>query len=84
MVFNETGQCTKVTIGVVMDRQLGNTGGLGGLFGILFSIGSPLPFPEAQPWKMSLRYRMFNTLGTVVPKLLAKLPGKKDAASEKA
>ena len=77
MVFNEDGKCTKVTIGVVMDRQLGNTGGLGGLFGILYAIGSPLPFPEARPWSMSLRYRTFNALGTLLPKLLAKLPGGK-------
>jgi hypothetical protein len=81
MVFNAEGKCTKITIGVVMDRQLGNTGGLGGLFGILFAIGSPLPFPEAQPWKMSLRYRLFNAAGTVLPKLLAKLPGKKETAA---
>ena len=76
MSFNEQGECTKLTIGVVMDRQLGNTGGLGGLFGILFAIGSPLPFPEAQPWKMSLRYRIFNALGQKLPEIVAKFQKK--------
>ena len=42
VVFDESGLCLKITIGVVMDRQLGNTGGLGGLFGILYAIGKPL------------------------------------------
>jgi hypothetical protein len=28
MVFNASGQCTKLTVGYTMDRQLGNTGGL--------------------------------------------------------
>ena len=27
----------------------------GGLYGILYAIGKPLPFPEARPWKMSKR-----------------------------
>ena len=63
MTFNEKGQVTKVTVGVVMDRTLGNTGGLGGVFGLFYAIGSPLPFPEAQPWKMSKRYKFFQFLG---------------------
>lgn len=43
-----------VSVGVkVMDRRIGNTGGLGGIYGILYAIGKPLPFPEARPWKMS-------------------------------
>merc|ERR1712216_800106 len=36
MTFNEKGQVTKVTVGVVMDRTLGNTGGLGGVFGLFY------------------------------------------------
>ena len=63
MTFNEKGQVTKVTVGVVMDRTLGNTGGLGDVFGLFYAIGSPLPFPEAQPWKMSKRYKFFQFLG---------------------
>ena len=63
LTFNEDGLVTKYTIGYVMDRHVGNTGGLGGLYGIMYAIGKPLPFPEARPWKMSKRYRLFNALG---------------------
>lgn len=41
--FNRNGQCTKLTVGVLMDPELGNTGGLGGVFGVLFAVGTPLP-----------------------------------------
>lgn len=57
MCFNEQGQCTQLTVGYVMDRQLGNTGGLGAVFGILYAIGYGLPFPEAQPWQISWQYK---------------------------
>lgn len=33
MLFNERGECTQLTVGYVMDKQIGNTGGLGGVFG---------------------------------------------------
>jgi hypothetical protein len=46
-----------------MDKRIGNTGGVGGIFGIFYAIGYGLPFPEAKPWKMSKRYRIFNTVG---------------------
>ena len=49
-----------------MDRQLGNTGGLGGVFGLFYAIGKPLPFPEANPWRMSKRYQFFNWLGRIM------------------
>jgi len=62
MIFNEQGQVTQQTIGYVMDKTLGNTGGLGGVFGIFYAIGSPLPFPEAKPAGLSFRYRAFNAL----------------------
>lgn len=58
--FNEKGLVTKYTIGYVIDRDVGNTGGLGGLYGILQAIGRPLPFPEAQPWQMSPQYKLFQ------------------------
>eukprot|EP00747_Dinoflagellata_sp_TGD_P000171 gnl/TRDRNA2_/TRDRNA2_100229_c1_seq1.p1 gnl/TRDRNA2_/TRDRNA2_100229_c1~~gnl/TRDRNA2_/TRDRNA2_100229_c1_seq1.p1 ORF type:complete len:204 (+),score=25.10 gnl/TRDRNA2_/TRDRNA2_100229_c1_seq1:26-613(+) len=64
--FNEQGKVTKLTVGVVMDRTLGNTGGLGGVFGLFYAVGSPLPFPEANPWKMSKRYRFFTFLGRLM------------------
>jgi hypothetical protein len=39
MCFNDDGECTQLTVGYVMDKQLGNTGGLGGVYGILYAIG---------------------------------------------
>ena len=36
---------------------------MGGLFGQLFAIGKPLPFPEANPYKMSKRFKLFNKVG---------------------
>jgi len=66
LTFNEQGLVTKYTIGVVVDRTLGNTGGLGGLYGLLYAIGKPLPIPEAQPWKMSRRYRAFQMIGNLM------------------
>uniref|UniRef100_A0A0G4FTC6 Uncharacterized protein n=1 Tax=Chromera velia CCMP2878 TaxID=1169474 RepID=A0A0G4FTC6_9ALVE len=63
LTFNENGEVIKFTGGYVADRTAGNTGGLGGVFGLLYAIGHPLPFREARPWKMSLRYRLFNWLG---------------------
>ena len=59
-----------------MDKT-GNTGGLGGVFGILYAIGSPLPFPEARPYRKSIQYRLFGALG----RLLSKLRRKKASAS---
>lgn len=58
--FNKEGKVILYTGGYVMDKTIGNTGGLGGLFGILFSIGRPLPFPEAQPAKKSWQLQMFR------------------------
>jgi hypothetical protein len=65
-IDHDTGLILKYTIGYVIDRSVGNTGGLGGLYGILYAIGKPLPFPEAQPWKQSLRYSFFNKLGSLI------------------
>jgi len=56
VTFNEKGEITKLTIGYVLDKETGNTGGLGGVFGLLYGIGYGLPFPEAQPWKPSPIY----------------------------
>jgi len=72
LTFAADGLVTKYTIGVVMDRQVGNTGGLGGLYGILYAIGKPLPFPEAQPWKISKRYRLFQALGNLASRAAKK------------
>lgn len=65
-IDHTTGLITKYTIGYVVDRSVGNTGGLGGLYGILYAIGKPLPFPEAQPWKKSWQYDFFQKIGSLV------------------
>ena len=56
ITFNEKGEVKKFTIGYVMDKETGNTGGLGGVFGLFYAIGYALPFPEAQPYKPSPLY----------------------------
>lgn len=56
LTFNERGEVTKFTIGYVLDKETGNTGGLGGIFGLFYAIGYGLPFPEAQPYKPSPIY----------------------------
>jgi len=38
-IDHDTGLITKYTIGYVTDRNVGNTGGLGGLYGIVFALG---------------------------------------------
>ena len=68
LTFDEEGLVAKYTIGYVMDREVGNTGGLGGLYGVLYAIGRPLPFREAQPWRISNRYRAFRALGGLATK----------------
>ena len=66
MLFNSAGEATQLTVGYVMDRQLGNTGGLGGVFGILYAIGYGLPFPEAQPWQKSIQYDLFQKVSGMI------------------
>merc|ERR1719451_140785 len=56
VTFNEKGEVTKFTIGYVLDKETGNTGGLGGVFGLFYAIGYALPFPEAQPYSPSPFY----------------------------
>lgn len=56
ITFNEKGEVTKYTIGYVLDKETGNTGGLGGIFGWFYAIGRGLPFPEAQPYQPSPLY----------------------------
>merc|ERR1719313_1420183 len=74
VTFNSQGEITMFTIGYVLDKNVGNTGGLGGAYGIFYAIGYGLPFPEAQPWQPSplyalatgggfLRERMQRSLG---------------------
>mmetsp|Transcript_23189 Transcript_23189/g.68336 ORF Transcript_23189/g.68336 Transcript_23189/m.68336 type:complete len:251 (-) Transcript_23189:100-852(-) len=69
LTFDPSGLVTKYTIGYVMDRDVGNTGGLGGLYGIAYAIGRPLPFPEAQPWRRSKRYTFFIGVSNVLNRI---------------
>ena len=68
-IDHSTGLITKYTIGYVVDRTVGNTGGLGGLYGILYALGRPLPFPEANPWQISIQYELFQKVGGLLRKL---------------
>lgn len=43
MTFDDDGFCTRLTAGAVMDPTIGNTGGLGGVYGIFYATGVPLP-----------------------------------------
>lgn len=43
--FDESGKATSYTGGYVMDRRVGNTQGLGAMFGVLAAIGGPVLAP---------------------------------------
>ena len=43
--------------------------GLGGAFAFLYGVGSPLPIPECQPYKKSLRFRLLSFVGNLASKL---------------
>lgn len=68
-VFNEQGKVKEITVGYVLDRRIGNTGGLGGAFAYMYGIGAPLPIPECQPYRRSLRFRALNAFGSLMQKL---------------
>jgi len=73
VTFNEKGQATHMTAGYVMDRAVGNTGGLGGVFGLMWAIGkSPFQFPEGRPWKPSWQYRFFMFISNFMQKFAKK------------
>ena len=71
--FNAMGEVTKYTIGYVVDKEVGNTGGLGGAYGIFYAIGYGLPFPEAQPWTPSPFYFLLTRGGSAVTGLIKDL-----------
>jgi len=62
--FNEEGKVKEFGFYTV-DRRQGNTGGLGGAFGYMYGIGRPLPIPECQPYKPSLRFRFLSLIGSI-------------------
>lgn len=66
MLFNEQGQCYTLTVGYAMDKRIGNTEGLGGVFGIVKAVGNALPFPEGQRlYTPSLRFEAFERIAKV-------------------
>merc|ERR1712238_128243 len=58
--------------GYSIDRRQGDTGGVGGMFGLFLGVGQGLPFREGQPIKPSLRFRLFTKVGNAVSKLTKK------------
>jgi len=69
--FTEDGKVKEFGFYTV-DRRQGNTGGLGGAFGFMYGVGKPLPIPECQPYKKSLRFRLLNLLGSLIRKFQEK------------
>jgi len=66
MLFNEQGQCYTLTVGYAMDKRIGNTEGLGGVFGIVKAVGKPLPFVEGQRlYTPSLRFEAFERVAKI-------------------
>jgi len=65
--FNSYGRVYKMTGGYVVDRTSGDSGGLGGMFGIFNALGRKLPFREGQPWHRSPEWEAFALR---VPQLL--------------
>jgi len=57
--FDDRMKCYKFTGGYPVDRTVGNTGGLGGLFGLVHAIGGVLPFSEGRPMITSFGFDAF-------------------------
>jgi hypothetical protein len=70
--FNEQGLIREMTVGYAVDRRQGDTGGLGGMFGLFYGIGKPLPFPEGKPYELSKRYRLFQKVSGLITKFTKK------------
>lgn len=62
MTFDASGKVKQLTTGYVLDRNVGNTGGVGGVYGLLYGAGRALPFREARPSRPSLRLRLYNLM----------------------
>lgn len=65
LVFDDAGKVKKFTFGYVMDRFIGNTGGLGGAFGYLYGIDRPAPFPEGRPHEKSWQFQLVTMLNNL-------------------
>lgn len=61
MLFDQDAKCYTLTVGYCMDKRIGNTDGLGGVFGILKAVGNALPFQEgSRLYTPSLRFEAFE------------------------
>ena len=70
MLFDESGKVYTLTVGYCMDKRVGNTEGLGGVFALLKGIGHALPFPEAQRlYTPSLRFEAFERIAKAAENL---------------
>ncbi len=67
--FNDKLLVTSFTGGYVMDRRVGNTGGMGALFGILHAIGAPVPRPGSLMWNI---LSLINKIRVGIAALFAK------------
>ena len=45
MTFDGSGKCIAMTGGYIMDRRMGNTQGLGGVYGLAMALDLPTPTP---------------------------------------
>ena len=71
-LFDGDGLIRELTVGYPVDRRQGTTGGLGGMFGVFYGIGQPLPIPEGKPYQLSRRFRLFTKLGSLAGRLTNK------------
>jgi hypothetical protein len=67
LLFDTSGKVYTITVGYAMDKRIGNTDGLGGVFGIVKAVGKPLPFDEGKRlFTPSLRFEAFERIGKAV------------------
>ena len=56
--FDRRGRCVAITGGYVMDRRMGNTEGLGGIYGLCAALGLPTPTPK---WLLKTPTQLFQS-----------------------
>ena len=67
LLFDAAGKVYTITVGYAMDKRIGNTEGLGGVFGIVKAVGKPLPFSEGQRlFTPTLRFEALERIGKAV------------------
>lgn len=76
--FNADGKCTSFTGGYVADRRVGNTGGSGAVFGILYALGAPVPKPGTLGFAVA---SLLRKVTTAIAGLVAAVTGKKEATA---